>query len=58
MTMKESLAIVKQKGGSVNAEDRLDLARILIKMGYTVAIEKRKTGTGYEYAVVAYVQEG
>lgn len=55
--MKESLVIAKQKGGSSNVEDRLDLAKILIKMGYPVAIEKRKTVTGYEYAVVAYVQE-
>ena len=55
--MKESHVIVKQKGGSSNVEDRLDLAKILIKMGYTVAIEKRKTATGHEYAVVAYKQE-
>ena len=56
--MKEQVVIVQQKDGSLNAEDRLELSKILIKAGYTVAIEKRKVGKATKYVVVGYIQEG
>lgn len=38
----EEYRIVAQKGAKVNDEDRLALAALLIKFGYTVRIGKEK----------------
>ncbi len=50
--MKECrIVIKKQKTGSLNNEDRLDLCRLLAKAGYIVGNVKLK-GTS-EYVVIA-----
>lgn len=35
--------IITQRVGALNSEDRLELARLLIKAGYAVKIGKEKT---------------
>lgn len=50
--------IVAQKGAKVNDEDRLALATLLIKFGYTVRISKeRKDGEKAATIFVAYKSE-
>lgn len=50
--------IVAQKGTKVNDEDRLALATLLIKFGYTVRIGKeRKEGEKAATIFVAYKSE-
>jgi len=41
------------KAGSLNSEDRLALATLLVKAGYTVKIDKETTGKRTEYYVEA-----
>lgn len=47
--------ITAQKGGSFNDADRLELAKLLIKAGYTVRLGKeKKDGAKTSTAFVAY----
>lgn len=57
MKFKEAIVIERQRNARWNDEDRLELCRLLVKAGYTVAIERRQVGTGKEAVVVGYVQE-
>ena len=43
--------ITAQKGGTLNDQERLDLAKLLIKAGYTVRISTVKTGNTTAKAV-------
>ena len=47
------MKIDAQKNGSLNQVDRLELARLLIKAGYTVRLDKEKPNgkTTYVYYV-------
>lgn len=50
--------IIAQKGAKVNDEDRLALATLLIKFGYTVRIDKeRKEGEKATTIFVGYKSE-
>lgn len=37
------MKITDQKHGKLNEQDRLELARLLVKAGYTVSLGKEKT---------------
>lgn len=50
--MKPAIVIKRQKNGTINNEDRLDLCRLLIKFGYSASITK--VAGKSEYVVLAY----
>ncbi len=53
--MADEQKIIAQNGNKVNDEDRLQLARILIKFGYTVRIGKeKKDGENKNIVFVGY----
>lgn len=54
------MRIYSVKHGSLNENDRLDLARLLVKAGYTVRLgrEKPKKGSTWVYFVEYEEQEG
>lgn len=57
--MQGEQRIAAQKGAKVNDEDRLALASLLIKFGYTVRIGKeRKEGEKAATIFVAYKEGG
>ena len=47
------MKIKSLKSGALNAEDRLAIAALLIKAGYTVRIDKETQGKRTEYYVEA-----
>lgn len=47
--------ITAQKGGSINDQERLDLARLLIKAGYTVRTVTVKVGATAAKAVEYWI---
>ncbi len=47
--------ITSQRTGALNAEDRLELARLLVKAGYSVRIDKTKP-LGKPNSTVHYVE--
>ena len=44
MAMPETIKITNQRGGKLLDADRLELARLLVKAGYTVRIGAAKDG--------------
>ena len=53
------MKISEQKNGKLNAEDRLEIAKLLIKAGYTVRVgpEKPPSKRSYVY-FVEYTEDG
>ena len=52
------LKITDQKNGNLNEADRLELARLLIKAGYTVRVGKDKApGKNRNIHFVEYVED-
>lgn len=47
--------IAAQRGGSLNDQERLDLARLLIKAGYTVRTVTVKVGSSSAKAVEYWI---
>lgn len=41
--------IYSQKNNALNEQDRLDMARLLIKAGYTVRLGRERTGKSSAY---------
>ena len=52
------MRIYSLKHGSLNESDRLELARLLIKAGYTVRIGKEKTPNRNTYRFFVEFEEG
>lgn len=48
--------IYNQRNGALNEHDRLTLAQLLIKAGYTVRIDKEKKGTQKNSPNIHYVE--
>lgn len=51
------IRILPQKGGTLNENDRLDLARLLIKAGYRVRIGKEKLNGSNTYTYFIEYEE-
>lgn len=51
------IRILPQKGGALNENDRLDLARLLIKAGYRVRIRKEKLNGSNTYTYFIEYEE-
>nr|DAN05742.1 MAG TPA: hypothetical protein [Caudoviricetes sp.] len=51
------IRIYPQRGGALNENDRLDLARLLIKAGYKVRIGKEKMNGGRTYTYFIEYEE-
>lgn len=53
------MKIYAQKGSRLNDDDRLEIARLLIKAGYTVRIgREKKDGQGVYLNFVEYLGKG
>lgn len=50
------MRIQAQKSGTMTEADRLDIARLLVKAGYTVRIGKEKTSTKANAPYVAFIE--
>ena len=51
--------ISEQKNGKLNAEDRLEIAKLLIKAGYTVRVGREKPPGKRSYVYfVEYTEDG
>lgn len=51
------IRVYPQRGGALNENDRLDLARLLIKAGYKVRIGKEKMNGGSTYTYFIEYEE-
>lgn len=50
------MSIQPQKNGSLSEPERLEIARLLIKAGYTVRVGKEKPANKPNGAYVAYIE--
>lgn len=50
------MKIFAQKNGTMNESDRLEIARLLVKAGYTVRIGKEKSGQKTNSANICFVE--
>lgn len=59
MNNPKAIKITDQKNGNLNEADRLDIARLLIKAGYTVRVGKEKpAGKNRNIHFVEFTEDG